>query len=285
MYRVRSGKTVDGVIATDPVALSYLLRAAGPVPMPFGGPLTADSAVRMLLSQIYATATLPQQDAYFAHAARAAFDVLTRRQSNPRGLLTELTRAAGERRLLLWSADPREQKSVEGTVLSGMLPLDDGASPTVGVFLNDGSGAKMSYYLTHAATLAVGSCDVDGSRELRLRFTLGSTAPRSGLSEAVLGLGLSGDPYTVRTNVMVFSPTGGSIADATLDGTEAEMGTGVEHGRAVGIVTVDLPPGATKTLVVTLLTGPAGAVRPRLWTTPGVAPWKTEISAGTPCSK
>jgi hypothetical protein len=291
MYRLRSGKTVDGVIATDPVALSYLLRASGPVPMPFGAPLTADSAVRMLLSQIYATATNAQQDAYFAHAARAAFEVLTRPQANPRGLLAELARAAGERRLLLWSADRDLQKNIEGTVLAGALPLDDGAAPTVGVFLNDGSGAKLSYYLAPAATLAVGGCDGDGSRELRLRVTIGSTAPRSGLSEAVLGLGLSGDPYTIRTNVSVFSPTAGAIADATLDGAEAEMGTGVEHGRAVGIVTVDLPPGATKTLAVTLLTGPApavtqaGAVRPRLWTTPAVVPWKTDVTAGTPCSK
>jgi hypothetical protein len=51
---------------------------------------------------------------------------------------------------------------------------------------------------------------------------------------------------------------------------------------------VDLPPGATKTLAVTLITGPmagARAVQPRLWTTPGVVPWQTGISAGAPCSR
>jgi hypothetical protein len=173
-------------------------------------------------------------------------------------------------------------------VLAGALPTDDGKTPAVGVFLNDGSGAKLSYYLTHSATLSVGGCDADGSRELRLRVTLGSTAPRSGLSEAVTGLALSGDPYTVRTNVMVFSPTGGSVADATLDGAEAELGTGVENGRSVAIVTVDLAPGTSKTLAVTLITGPLSAsapVRPRLYTTPGVTPWPTEISSGPPCTK
>ena len=36
MYRRRSGHVVDGVVATDPVALAYLLRATGPVPLPSG---------------------------------------------------------------------------------------------------------------------------------------------------------------------------------------------------------------------------------------------------------
>src|SRR6185312_10631060 len=101
MYRVRKGVTVDGVLATDPVALSYLLKAMGPVAMPSGAPLTADTAVRMLLSQVYAGAlSSPQQDAYFATAARATFDALTRRPGDPRGLATQLMRAAGERRVL-----------------------------------------------------------------------------------------------------------------------------------------------------------------------------------------
>ena len=34
MYRVRTGLTVDGVLATDPVALSYLLKAMGPEAAP-----------------------------------------------------------------------------------------------------------------------------------------------------------------------------------------------------------------------------------------------------------
>ena len=34
MYRVHSGRRVDGVVATDPVALSYLLQATGPVLLP-----------------------------------------------------------------------------------------------------------------------------------------------------------------------------------------------------------------------------------------------------------
>ncbi len=290
MYRLRTGVTVDGVLATDPVALSYLLRAMGPVPMPSGPPLTADSAVRLLLSQVYAGAlTSAQQDAYFATAARATFDALTRRPGDPRDLVTQLMRAAGERRVLFWSGNPDEQQALEGTTLSGVLPADDGARPGVGLFLNDGSGAKLGYYLTQSAEVTAGNCTGDGRRELHVKVTLGSTAPASGLSKSVLGLGLSGDPYTVRTNLMVFSPTGGSIADAFVDGASLPVGSGSERGRQVAVATIDLPPGTQKTFSVTLLSGPLPTVdtpvTPVVWTTPGVSPWRTTITAGSPCDK
>jgi hypothetical protein len=290
MYRVRTGTVVDGVLATDPVALSYLLGATGPVPMPSGPPLTAATAVRLLLSQVYAGAlTSAQQDAYFATAARATFDALTRRPGDPRGLATQLMRAVAERRVLFWSSNPDEQRTLAGTALEGVLPTDDGAEPGVGLFLNDGSGAKLSYYLTHAAEVTTGDCTGDGRRELQVKVTLGSTAPASGLSASVLGLAKSGDPYTVRTHLMVFSPTGGSIAEAFVDGAEAPIGSGFERGRQVAVATIDLPPGTRKTLSVTLITGPLPTmdtpVTPVVWTTPGVSPWRTAITPGKPCDK
>jgi hypothetical protein len=290
MYKVRSGRTVDGVLATDPVALSYVLRATGPVAMPIGAPLTAGTAVRLLLQQAYATmSTTQRKEQYFSGAARATFEALTRMQGDPRVLLTELARSAGERRLLAWSAHPEEEQALTGTVLAGQLPTQDGASPTVGVFLNDGSGSKLSYYLTHSATLSVGGCDEDGDQELKLHITLGSTAPRSGLPPYVLGLGLAGNPYVVRTNVMIFSPVGGGVVAATRNGAEIDMGSGMEGDRAVGVFTVELAPGTTQALDVTLVTGelPGSAARltPRLWTTPGVNPWPTIVTPGLLCGK
>ena len=290
MYKVRTGVAVDGVLATDPVALSYLLKVTGAVPMSQGEPLTANNAVRLLLSEVYAMFSDPaDQDKYFASAARNTFEALLKGQGNPQGMITELARAAGERRLLVWSAHEQEEASLDGTVLAGRLPAADGADPTVGVFLNDGSGAKLSYYLTHSAALSVGGCDEEeeGTRELTLKLTLGSTAPAAGLPAYVTGLALSGNAYTVRTNVMVFSPTGGGVVGATLDGKEIPIGTGTERGRGVGVITVDLPPGGTQTLDVTIRSGVLPEVKaaftPQLRTTPTVRPWKTTVMAGPRC--
>ncbi|HYN95252.1 MAG TPA: DUF4012 domain-containing protein [Pilimelia sp.] len=285
MYRRRSGRIVDGVLATDPVALSYLLRVTGPVAVPGGPALTARTAVRQLLADAYARAqSNAAQDRYFADAARAVFDMLTHRPGDPRALIAALARAAGERRLLVWTAHPAEQRTVAGTVLEGALPTTDGDRPTVGVFLNDGGGSKLSYYLTHAAELTESPCRRAGRRELRLRVRLGTTAPAAGLPDSVLGLGLAGR-YTTRTNVVVFAPAGGAVGSATVDGTARPLGTGTERGRAVGVVTLDLRPGSAKTVEMTLLTSAdASSGRPRLWTTPGTKPWAITVKTPRRCT-
>lgn len=290
MYRLRSGRTVDSVLATDPVALSYLLTTLGPVPVLGGPTLTSKNAVGVLLSDTYARpGTSTQQDKYFAAAAMATFEALMNRPLQPADLLDPLARAAGERRILFWSADPVEQQAVSGTVLGGVLPTSDGAQPTVGVFLNDGSGAKLGYYLTQSADLAVvDGCRADGRRRLKLRVVLGSTAPKSGLPPYVLGLGLAGDPYTVRTVVAVYGSTGGAMSGIALDGKQAPFGSGRDRRRPVGIVAVDLKPGTERTLEVDLLTGVPSSggdatITPRLWTTPGVRVWEQSVRSADGC--
>ncbi|MEV4755992.1 DUF4012 domain-containing protein [Micromonospora sp. NPDC049559] len=290
MYRRRSGTSVDGVLATDPVVLSYLLQAIGPVQVTgqtgvVSQPtLAATTAVRTLLSDTYRTLDLKAQDRYFAASARAVFEAILQRPIDPRALMTVLDRAVEERRLLFWSAHEQEQEMIAGTRLAGVLPEREQV-PTVGVFLNDGSGAKLGYYLTHEAELTVGDCRRDGRRELRLRVTLSSSAPRSGLSSSVLGLGLSGEPYTARTLVYLFSPARGSVVSARLDGTAVAVGSGTERGRHVGIVNVETPPGRTRVLEATLLTPVDAPGTADLWLTPGVSPWTTHISSAPDCKK
>ncbi|MEV8508795.1 DUF4012 domain-containing protein [Actinoplanes sp. NPDC051475] len=289
MYKKRSGVTVDGVLATDPIALSYLLRATGAVKMPEGEPLTGDNAVRVLLSEAYAKYPDPaDQDVYFAKAARATFEALIKGQGDAKGMVTQLARAAGERRLLMWTADATEEAALAGTVLEGRLPTDSPSRPTVGVFLNDGTGAKLDYYLSHAAEMTVGDCDEEGGRDFHLKLTFGSTAPTANLPDYVTGLALTGDKYTSRTNVMIFSPTGGGVVEMTSAGKEVEFGTGLERDRAVAVLTVELPPGASKTYDVTIQPGalPEGGdpVYPQLWTTPGVRPWQTSVQPGARCA-
>ncbi|HEU4348278.1 MAG TPA: hypothetical protein VFR35_10865, partial [Actinoplanes sp.] len=197
--------------------------------------------------------------------------------------------AAGERRLLVWTARPADNQLLAGTVLEGVMPASDGTQPTVGVFLNDGSGAKLGYYLTQSADLAVvGGCRADGRRELALRVTLGSTAPKAGLPPYVLGMGLAGDPYTIRTVVSIYSPTGGALDSMELDGEPTRFGSGRDRRRSVGIVTVDLKPGAERTLRVAMLTGVPRTGRdapvvPRLWTTPAVNPWERSVRSADGC--
>ncbi len=101
MYRQVSGQGVDGVLSIDPVALSYVLEATGPLPLPGGGELTAAGAVDLLLSRVYAEIEEPaEQDLFFAAAASSVLGTLTSGVAEPAALVGQLARAAGERRLL-----------------------------------------------------------------------------------------------------------------------------------------------------------------------------------------
>ncbi|MDM4718823.1 DUF4012 domain-containing protein [Micromonospora sp. WMMA1363] len=284
MFRRRTGTVVDGVLAVDPVVLSHLLRVTGPVPVPGGAPLAGGTVVRTLLSDTYHRMDVREQDRYFAAVAAAVFDAMVTRDVNPRGLLSAFGHSITERRILFWSAHPEEQRTLGDSRMAGVLPEKD-TVPTVGVFLNDGSGAKLGYYLRPEATLTVGGCQDDGTRELRLRVTLHSTAPRAGLSESVLGLGLAGDPYTVRTLVSIYSPAGGGVLGARLDGADLPVGTGAERKRQVATATVEVGPGASRTVEVSVHTAKTGSGSAALWLTPTVTPWTTQVVTAPSCDQ
>ncbi|MFI5490249.1 DUF4012 domain-containing protein [Micromonospora echinaurantiaca] len=284
MVRRQTGITVDGVLAVDPVMLSYLLKATGPVLVPGHAPLDSETVVRTLLSDSYQRLDTRQQDEYFTAAAAAVFDTFLKKNVNPKVLLSVFDRAVRERRILFWSARPEEQRTFGDSRMAGTLPEQD-TVPTVGVFLNDGSGAKLGYYLRPSADLTVGECRPDGRRQLRLRVTLRSTAPKTGLAKSVLGLGLAGDPYTVRTFVSVYSPAGGSVLDARLDGAEVALGSGTERRRQVATANVDVGPGASRTLEVSVLTAKTGAGTAELWLTPTATPWTTQIITAPSCDQ
>ena len=55
MIRQDRGLKTDGVISLDPIALSYILEATGPVKLGDGTSLTSKNAVRRLLNDVYST--------------------------------------------------------------------------------------------------------------------------------------------------------------------------------------------------------------------------------------
>ena len=265
MLEQATGLRLDGVIATDPVALAELLRATGPVRLPLGGTLTAANAVSVLLSDVYLRVPDPrQQDAFFGQAAKAVFDALSAGQGDARATVRALATSASQGRLSVWSSRPDEQQQLAGTALEGVLPrVDAPGRPSIGVFLDDSTGGKLDYYLRQEVAVVGAGCSSTRA-EFDVRITLTSTAPKTALPDYVTGGGTFGVPIgTTRTQVFVYAPPGGAVVRATSDGTDAKLGTGTEGGRVVGIVTIDLTAGATKTVTVRLSTAamPAAVLR------------------------
>jgi len=257
MYRSKTGVNVDGVIAVDPVVLSYLLGATGPVMLPTGDRISAENAVPFLLNDVYLRYAEPSaQDAVFAGAAGAVFQGLLDGHGSVSDIVKALGRAGSEHRLLLWSADEQEQARIADTSIAGKLPLTDTTTARFGVFLNDGTGSKMSYYVRPDVSLEWRSCQsfepVD-RRSLTLRVTLTNTAPANAgatLPDYITGGGAYGTvPGDAKVVANLFLPTGSGLAYAeSTDGSTFEDGQ--FEGRQVLTFGVELSPGESTSIEV-----------------------------------
>ncbi|RLK48010.1 DUF4012 domain-containing protein [Microbacterium telephonicum] len=276
MWSREFGVSPDGVIALDPVALSYLLAATGPVALPTGDTLTADNAVSLLLNEVYLRYERPaDQDAFFAAAAAAVFDKLAGGAANPTALVEALARAGDERRLLLWSAIPEDQAVLADTTLAGPLPPTDATQLGFGVYLNDGTGSKMDYYVTPETTVAWGECTVDdagrASGTVTLTLTLTNNAPAdaaTSLPEYITGGGSFGTPAgTAKTVSYLYLPAGAELVESTRsDG--GGFGGAFHDGRQVMSFGASLTPGQSASATVTVRTTVPGAAEAVAWVTP-----------------
>lgn len=278
MWLQQMGTSVDGVLSLDPVALSYLLRATGPVDLPTGDQLTADNAVDLLLNQVYLRYERPSdQDAFFAAAAAAVFAKLASGAADPSALVEALGRAGDERRLLMWSAVPEDQSVLEGTTLVGPLPPDDSEQRGFGVYLNDGTGSKMDYYADAATTLAWDACTASAggavTGDVTLSVTLTNTAPAdaaTSLPAYITGGGSFGvAPGIAKTVGYLYLPAGAELRAATMS-DESGFGGGFDQGRQVMSFSAELAPGASVTASLTVRLSEPGPGSAVAWLTPTV---------------
>jgi hypothetical protein len=284
MWKRQFGTTVDGVLSMDPVALSYLMTATGPVTLPTGDVLTSDNVVQLLLSEAYSRYSSPaQQDLFFAGTAAGVFSAVASGTLDPAALVTALGRAGDERRIYLWSAHPVEQARLAETTLAGELPTSTLTEPRFGVYLNDGTGAKMDYYLGAEFGVGQAVCRQDGRSTYVVEVTLRNDAPAdaaTSLPRYVTGGGNFGVAAgLVSTNVAVYAPSAGVFMEGTVDGQPAAVQTATDSGRSVVQVQATLSPGKSTTIKLAFLGGEGAGGTAVLETTPIVnLPETKEVS-------
>lgn len=272
---------IDGVLAIDPVVLSYLLEATGPVelsslnelPVDTGQlpvTLTADNVAETLLSDVYGEVKEPSaQDAYFATVAGDVFSGLTSGDADPVKLVKAIQKSTEEQRLFVWSETESEQDVIGNSVLGGSVTTEE---PTIGVYFNDGTGAKMDYYVQREVRV-IERCQPDGYYRYAVETKLTNTAPvdaAESLPEYVTGGGIFGvAPGTVRTNVYGYGPSNWLLDSAAIDGETAPFGSYRHDERPVGASTVSLKPGESTTVAYEFVT-PFESEIPQLRVTPAI---------------
>lgn len=258
------GTPVDAVASFDPVALSYLLRAIGPVTMPTGDVLTADNAVPLLLNEVYVRYPEgPEQDAFFAAAAKAVFDGLIAAHPDPKTLLDALTQAADEGRLMYAPGSKDQAALLAGTPVGGTLPTSNAASTALGVYLDDVTEGKLDYYMRMGIAAKSTQCQADATPTFTSTVTLSNTLDPA----AVAGLPVYISPARffakgdVSTDVYLYGPVGSSLTGVTVNGQPVAVAGQPHLGRTAVRVNVLTHPGETATIEASF-TAPAGSFGP-----------------------
>lgn len=262
MWEKRYGEPLDGVVSLDPIALSFILEATGPVPLTDPGllqiandlptQLTSRNVVQTLLSDAYAKINEPKlQDVYFAEAAKEIFGALSSGQTDPKRLMEALAKGVEDRRILLWSGSPEEQDTIGRYKVGGRVSGPVISPAEFGVYFNDGTGAKMDYWMKRSVQI-VKDCTRDGYREVDVRVTSTNTAPADAaltLPAYVTGAGIFGVPAgTVQTNIVAYGPVQSHIDTVLKDGDKIPFAAQTHNQRAVGTSTVQLAPGQSMVL-------------------------------------
>ncbi|WP_402374051.1 DUF4012 domain-containing protein [Isoptericola rhizosphaerae] len=291
MWARSQGEQVDGVIATDPVALSFLLEATGPVQVPLPEEVAAavgsdsievhaDNVVDLLLRRVYDSLRPDVADQFFAAVAAATFSTLATDEVDTTAVLPAFEQAAAQHRFLIWSVSPDEQELLTGTLVAGTFGAER-AADSVGVFLEDTKAGKMSAYLDVELALAASVCTGDGRLDT-VAVTLTNRLDRERARELPFYVaGPEDDPRRgdIVVNLTAAGVHGGGAPALTQDGAPIGGSSLAVHGRQHTTIAVTLRPGRTTTIEIAVPASAAAARgegagvpgRLEVWSTPTVS--------------
>jgi len=158
----------------DLTALGYLLAVTGPATLPDGTMVSARNVVALTQRTAYARfSDDAARKRYLLDVGRAVGARLLGGAGDPASRVWALVRVAGERRLLVWSADPALQGQLERTPVAGTEPRRTaGSSLSMGPATSPADAASpgysrrvgdnlllVSYYATAGAQLVAVTLD------------------------------------------------------------------------------------------------------------------------------
>ena len=284
-YEQRFDTQLDGVIAADPVLLSYMLQGADPIEVR-GVSLTSDNVVQELLSGTYARYEDPaEQDEFFREAGTKAFSALTG-DVDPASLIDGMRRGVAEGRVMVTATGEDEQEALAEAGITGALGSDPEVT-TLGAYVNDTTsttGSKLSYYLDYDATAQERSCN--GGRAV-IDASMRLTAPFPGDPAALPAYVTAGSRDTLAgaqgLTLFLLGPQAGAIEDVRLDGQPVGTSPVEVDGRPGVRVEMVLAPNASNELTWAVRTGRLRSNDVVLDVTPGVQPEDKSSSLELSC--
>ena len=258
LYRSATGRSLDGVVSLDAVALAELAGAVGPLSV-FGRRVTEETFLETVLSRAYSEHD--RSDALLA-AARAGLGRLGE-AGDPLAVARALgsARNGGHLRAFAVAADAQTDLAAAGLDGAVARPRGD----YLLVVAQNAGGNKLDYYL-HTRLSATVRIERDGDARSRVDVRLANRAPRTGLAPYVVGLGERGKaPGYNHTYVSLYASSGAAMTSFA-SGASRTAESAYELGRPVFSWFETLAPGAARTSTLTLETPGAARRRGEIWT-------------------
>lgn len=264
-WAARGGGPLDGVVLLDAIALAHLLSGSGPIDV--GGRTIEPKELPDYLAVGQYADFAPATGGGFLEGANARKDQLdqvaaaaaTRLASSAgdtSALLRGLADAVRSGHLRMASADAELGAALAAAGVDGALPAGD--RPVAYAVVNNASGGKLDHFLDRRVTYAAPGCD--GERRLstvtvQLRNDVPDTALPPYLTTRITPDGRI-DTRTSSLTLTVYTTPGAELVRATVDGRPvapedpqgAILVNSEEAGLPMWTVTLDLPPGAARTL-------------------------------------
>ena len=254
LWKKEFGQSLNGVIAIDPTALSYILRSTGPITLNSGEKITSENLVAGTLKDAYKRFEKDNKarKQYLVDIMNATVKLLNSGEYSKLKMAQAIRDGIVANRILFYSTDESAQKKLSETRLGGFMSLE-GNNEFRTVIQNIDAG-KLDYYLDRSVEIESKSCEKDRQTQVRIRVT-NNLKTGVGLSPYVLTRADKGKPASLvtgshRFKVFIYGPTNAKLVSVSRENRTADLGgASVERKRPIYVADVDLAPGDSEELL------------------------------------
>ncbi len=254
LWKEKFGEDLDGVIAVDPSALSYVLKATGDITLQSGQKITSANVVEETLKNAYKKYETDNdaRKQYLVDILNATAAKLVAGDYSTIEMAKALREAILENRLLLYSTDQKAEEVLAKNRLGGFMSLEP--NNEFRAVIQNIDASKLDYYLDREVTIKTMSCSAE--RETQVRVTVTNTLKTGvGLPSYVLTRADKGKPANLvtgahRFKLFIYGPTGSRLVSVWRENRIANLGGGsLERLRPIYVADVDLAPGKSEELL------------------------------------
>src|SRR4051812_22996222 len=287
----KTNSKVDYVVALDQYSVAGVLAGTGPVQLG-RDTVSSETAVNYLSRVVYQRyPDYRDVDRVTQALITETFGRIAGGQLDLKNLVKGVADQAGQRRVLVWAADPNEELTLQGLSVGGALPTNPG--PFAMAVVNNGGGNKMDAYLKVHTDYQPGTCAA-GSRIGTMAVTLQDIARPATLTRYqsvrsdLLDKGIK--KWVVGSNRILldlYGPVGANAPLVTVDGVRQAPFVGADRGHAVWRVIVPIVPGqqrVVRAVVVQPVNTQEGDAPPKVMVQPMAIPATATVGAAPNCT-